>query len=69
MQRKPRIQFQISPLDGAQYASISSTQTSNQGKQCEVQKQKQKKATHLYTEKKGIFEQQVKTVIIPIPTY
>ena len=39
------------------------------GKQCEVQKQNEGNITHLYLEKKGIFEQQVKTVIIPIPTY
>jgi hypothetical protein len=42
---------------------------SNQEKQCEVQKQNEGNITHLYLKKKRIFEQQVKTVIIPIPTY
>jgi hypothetical protein len=38
-------------------------------KQCEIQQQNEGNVTHPYLEKKEIFEQQVKTIIIPISTY
>ena len=50
---KPRSQFQFSPLDGAQYANISTAQkTSDQKKRCKIQQHYKENTTRLYSERK-----------------